>query len=163
MSHTINHRAQTLSTIISRDYTIYAIGPKSGAPVYIGSTYNINNRVHSHEYKRRHSDKPLYKWMRENEYIFALVANGTGNNRDRLKCEAAAIRTHTPIYNRVLPLLTDEERRAHKRAHHMRHFAIKEICECGGRTDGLHRHMHRKTKRHIAFMASKPAAGTINK
>jgi excinuclease UvrABC nuclease subunit len=163
---TITHHRNTSKKIFdtARDFTIYGIGPAEGDPIYIGSTYNLKTRIRAHEHKRKHDAGAdgLYSWMRTNEYSFGIVACGTGCNRERLRLEAASIRTYAPKFNKVLPLLTDEERKKHRREHHMRQFAIKEICECGGRTDGLHRHMHRKTKRHLLFIASRAQQGTIN-
>ena len=97
--------------------SIYAIVPIEGndedPPLYIGSTTNLKRR--NAEHRKRYNNpndkaynKPLYKFIRENEgldnfIMVELVSEEVNNKQEALKLERTYIKLLKPSLNKQIP------------------------------------------------------------
>lgn len=132
---------------------IYGLGNKSGGKFYIGSTCNkyLSKRLslHVNRYKKycqgEATNITANEIIKRGDYYIYLIESVKCNNIDELRAKE---RYHIELNKDYIVNKNIAGRTCREWAMH------KNNCECGGRYTNNNKNPHKKTKKHIKYMAS---------
>jgi predicted GIY-YIG superfamily endonuclease len=158
------------------NYLIYKITVNETI-LYIGSTYNFSRRKASHRFLTKHSNSKFYSYLRENAWEIDIIEQVEENINPLLR-ERYYIELYKPIFNKNIPMRTDEEYKTYsknyrdqnkdyfKKKYNQYKINNKSLyspipCSCGGCSSHYKRQNHLDSKKHKKWVAQKPESVLI--